>query len=214
MSERAHTALAEQFDDLEQQRHASELGMWTFLATEVLFFGGLFMAYITYRHLYPDAFAAGSNECSVLLGSVNTAILLTSSLTMALAVHAARLNRTKALVRFLLLTLFLALCFLGVKALEYHEDFVKNLIPGAEFKPGLPAHTEIFFVLYWAMTALHALHVFVGVGVLAVIAFLAWRRRFSDVYHTPVEVSGLYWHFVDIVWIFLYPLLYLIDLHK
>ncbi len=206
--------LAEQFDDLAQQKEASHLGMWTFLATEIMFFGGLFLAYITYRHTYYDAFVAGSNETNLLYGTVNTAILLTSSLTMALAVHAAEAGRTKHVVRFLLVTLFFAVGFLAVKGLEYHEDITKHLVPRFDFKSDLPKRAELFFYLYWVMTGLHALHVTVGVGIISVMAWLAAHRRFSTRYYNPVEVAGLYWHFVDIVWIFLYPLLYLVGRHS
>jgi cytochrome c oxidase subunit 3 len=203
--------VAEQFEDASQQYEAANLGMWTFLATEILFFGGLFMAYVVYRHAYPDGFALGSQQTNLFFGTLNTAVLLTSSLTMALAVHAAQESKTKRLVRHLLLTLGLAIAFLVVKGFEYHEDIVKRLVPGPAFTHELPDRVELFFLLYWAMTGLHALHVLVGVGVLAVMACLAARGRFSRQYHTPVEVAGLYWHFVDLVWIFLYPLLYLID---
>ena len=207
----AHTALAVQFDDMPQQREAATLGMWTFLATEILFFGGMFLTYVTYRHLYPQAFALASRHTIVLYGTINTAILLTSSLTMALAVQAAQLNSQKWLFRFLLLTVFLGCCFLGVKALEYRQDLAENLWPGPHFKAGLPGQAQIFWFLYWAMTGLHAIHVTAGVLLLSIIAWMAAHGRFSDYYHTPVEVSGLYWHFVDIVWIYLYPLLYLIN---
>ena len=184
--------------------------MWTFLATEVLFFGGLFLAYVVYRSFYPHEFAIGSRETNLLFGTLNTAILLTSSLTMALAVHAAKEGKTRSTVRCLLLTLMFAVGFLVVKGFEYHEDFVKKLVPGPHFNPTLPIRVQIFFWLYWAMTGLHAIHVTVGVGLLGTITIMAKLRRFSSHYFTPVEVSGLYWHFVDLVWIFLYPLLYLI----
>lgn len=203
----------EQFEDAEQQYEASNLGMWTFLATEVLFFGGLFMAYITYRHAYYADFAAASRQTDVFFGTLNTAILLTSSLTMALAVNAAQDGKTKSTVRCLALTLLFAAGFLVVKGFEYHKDFVEHLVPGTHFEKSLPPRAQIFFVLYWLMTGLHAIHVIVGIGVLSVITLLARNRKFSVRYNTPVEVAGLYWHFVDLVWIFLYPLLYLIDRH-
>ena len=206
-----HAALAEQFDDMPQQKEASTLGMWTFLATEILFFGGMFLGYLVYRHAYPHAFALASRHTIVLYGTVNTAILLTSSLTMALAVHAAQQNEHQRLVRYLLLTVALGCCFLGVKGLEYHQDLEEHLWPGPHFREGLPAQAQMFWFLYWAMTGLHALHVTVGVGLLSVIARMASLRKFSAEYHNPVEISGLYWHFVDIVWIYLYPLLYLIN---
>jgi len=207
-------ALAEQFDDAAQQKDASTLGMWTFLATEVLFFGGLFMSYIAYRTVYPEAFGIASRHTILLYGALNTAVLLTSSLTMALAVHAIQENNVKWLLRYLLMTIFLACCFLGVKAVEYHQDIVEHLFPGPSFTPLIPRQGEIFWFLYWAMTGLHAIHVLVGVGLLSFIALLSWQQRFSDLYYTPVEISALYWHFVDIVWIFLFPLLYLINRHS
>jgi cytochrome c oxidase subunit 3 len=210
----SHAAVAEQFDDMPQQQEAATLGMWTFLATEILFFGVLFMSYIAFRYSYPREFAEASRHTIVLFGTVNTAVLLTSSLTMALAVHAAQEGRNKALFRYLLLTIFLALCFLGVKGLEYHEDLKEQLWPGRHFKAELPAQAQIFWFLYWVMTGFHALHVTVGVGVLSVIAWMAWRQKFSPAYYNPVDISALYWHFVDIVWIWLYPLLYLINRHS
>jgi cytochrome c oxidase subunit III len=204
--------LAEQFDDLAQQQQASAIGMWTFLATEVLFFGGLFTAYIVYRAAYPQAFAEGSHHANVLLGTINTAILLTSSLTMAFAVHAAQQGDNRRIMRNLACTIALGLAFLAVKGIEYHQHISEHLFPGPSWRKDLSIQVELFYWLYWVMTALHALHVLVGTGLLSVIAGLAYKRRFSDHYYTPVEISGLYWHFVDIVWVFLYPLFYLI--HK
>jgi cytochrome c oxidase subunit 3 len=207
----AHTAIAEQFEEMPQQKSAATLGMWTFLATEILFFGGIFMAYITYRNLYHEAFAEASRHTIVLYGTINTAILLTSSLTMAFAVRAAQLNQIKSVVRFLLITVFLGCCFLVLKGFEYHDDLKENLWPGPHFNKSLPPQAQIFWFLYWAMTGLHAIHVTVGIVLLSIIARMAARGKFSESYHTPVEISGLYWHFVDIVWIYLYPLLYLIN---
>jgi cytochrome c oxidase subunit 3 len=200
--------LQEQFDTPEQQQEASRLGMWAFLATEIMFFGALFVAYVVYRHAFPHSFAAASRHTNLLYGTLNTAILLTSSLAMALAVHAAQRGAAKPLVRYMVLTILLAGAFLGVKALEYSEDFRQHLVPGPSF--ALHGREELFFYFYWAMTGLHALHVLIGIGVLSTIAFMASRGRFSAQYHNPVEVAGLYWHFVDMVWIYLYPLLYLI----
>jgi cytochrome c oxidase subunit 3 len=211
MPDPAIPALAEQFDDLPQQKEAATLGMWTFLATEVLFFGGLFLTYIIYRHTYPQAFAQASKHTIVLYGAINTAILLTSSFSMALAVRAAQIGDAKALVRNLIMTIFLGCCFLGVKGLEYHDDVREHLWPGPHFTKELPAQAQIFWFLYWAMTGLHALHVTIGLAVLAVIAWLSFHGKFSTEYHNPVEITGLYWHFVDIVWIYLFPLLYLIN---
>jgi cytochrome c oxidase subunit 3 len=211
-----HPALAHHFDSLEQQQQASQLGMWVFLATEVMFFGGLFMAYVLYRALYPDAFAASSHHLDVTLGAFNTAVLIGSSLTMALAVRAAQTGGRKAIVWWVLATIVLGGIFLGVKAVEYSHKFHEHLIPGAsfQFEPAELLRTaQIFFSLYFAMTGMHALHMVIGVGLLATIAVMAWRGRFSPEYYTPVEIVGLYWHFVDIVWIFLFPLLYLLGRH-
>jgi cytochrome c oxidase subunit III len=213
MSESFKAATEHQFENFAQQEEAARLGMWTFLATEVMFFGGLFMAYIVYRHEYPHAFAVASKHTDLFYGTLNTAILLTSSLWMALAVNAAKENRRRQLVTFLLLTILFALGFLGVKALEYSADLRQHLLPGKGFSVPEAPKTDMFFFLYWAMTGLHGLHVLIGIGVLSVIALLAHRGKFTSENHNAVEVSGLYWHFVDIVWIFLYPLLYLVDRH-
>jgi Heme/copper-type cytochrome/quinol oxidase, subunit 3 len=204
------SALAEQFDEMPQQQEAATLGMWTFLATEILFFGAMFLGYLVNRHLHPQAFAAASEHTIVLFGTLNTAILLTSSLTMALAVRAAQSGDQKWISRFLIFTVLLAIGFLVVKGLEYRDDLREHLWPGPHFRTDLPREAQIFWFLYWAMTGLHALHVIIGIGLISVMAWMASRGKFSPAYHTPVEVTGLYWHFVDIVWIFLYPLLYLI----
>jgi cytochrome c oxidase subunit 3 len=206
---------AHQFEDIEQQHHASWLGMWVFLATEVMFFGGMFAGYAYYRVGYPDAFAAGSNRLDVLLGAINTAVLIGSSFTMALAVHSGQMGRNKAAIRFLLLTMLLGAVFLGIKFYEYHEKFVEHLVPGPAFRfeGPLARPAEIFFSLYFAMTGLHALHMIIGIGLLTWMALKARRGRFSPVYYTPIELTGLYWHFVDLIWIFLFPLLYLVGRH-
>ena len=207
------TALAEQFDDLEQQHEASSLGMWVFLATEVMFFGGLFTAYIIFRNLYLPAFEAGSRLLDVRIGALNTAVLLCSSLTMALAVRAAQLGKKGALITFLVLTLLLGLTFVGVKlAFEWRHDFSEGLVPGLNWTFDGPdsRHLELFFCFYFFMTGVHALHMVIGVGILTVLIIMAWRGKFSPQRYNTVEMSGLYWHFVDIIWIFLFPLLYLI----
>jgi cytochrome c oxidase subunit 3 len=207
-----HTALAHQFDDLTQQYEASRLGMWAFLLTEVMFFGGLFVGYTVYRTAYPAGFIAGSQHLDISLGTLNTAVLISSSLTMALAVHAAQGGRRQLLIRCLLLTMLLGLAFLGIKGYEYVHKYHESLVPGVRFRAAGPHANEmqVFLILYFIMTGLHALHMLIGLGLLAVLVVLAWRGVLSAEYHTPVEVIGLYWHFVDIVWIFLYPLLYLI----
>jgi cytochrome c oxidase subunit III len=205
--------VAEQFEDARQQAEAAHLGMWTFIATEILFFGGLFLAYTIYRHFYFDAFAAASKHADVFYGTLNSIILLTSSFTMALAVHAAKENRQKSIAPFLSLTILLGLAFLVVKGFEYHKDIADQLVPGAHFNPALPPRAQIFFWLYWTMTGLHAVHICVGLGILTSMFLLAQRGKFSGNYYTPVELTGLYWHFVDIIWLFLYPLLYLVQRH-
>ncbi|MFN0152636.1 MAG: cytochrome c oxidase subunit 3 family protein [bacterium] len=210
----AHTH-AHQFEDMEQQKEASSLGMWVFLVTEIMFFGGLFMAYLLYRWSYPEAFAHASHHLNVTLGGINTAVLIGSSLTMALAVRAAQTGKRRALVGFLIVTILLGAAFLGVKAVEYHHKFEEHLFPGANFHLDAPdaMNQQMFFFIYFCMTGLHALHMIVGIGVLVVLTVLSSRGRYSPAYHGPVEVAGLYWHFVDIVWIFLFPLLYLIGRH-
>jgi cytochrome c oxidase subunit III len=216
VADAAHAGHAHHFDDALQQREASTLGMWIFLVTEVMFFGGLFTLYVAYRALYPDAFAHGSHHLDVTLGTFNTAVLITSSLTMALAVHAAETGRRGRLLAMLALTAVLGFVFLGVKAWEYADKFAHHLVPGPDFAwpdAAEAPHVQLFYSLYFAMTGLHALHMIIGLGVLTWLMLAARRGRFGPAYATPVEVSGLYWHFVDIVWIFLFPLLYLIGRH-
>jgi cytochrome c oxidase subunit 3 len=206
--------VAEQFEDAEQQAEAAQLGMWTFLATEVLFFGGLFFCYALYRHFYPDAFIAGVKHTLIVNGTINSVLLLTSGLTMALAVQAATENRQNVITPLLLVTMLLGLGFLTCKGFEYAKDISDKVVPGPNFDPSLPQHTQIFFWLYWTMTGLHAIHMIVGIVVLSVITVMAKRGTFSAQYYTPLEIAGLYWAFVDIVWIFLYPLLYLLGRHS
>jgi cytochrome c oxidase subunit 3 len=208
---------AHQFEDMEQQREAGSLGMWVFLVTEIMFFGGLFATYIVYRSLYLDAFEKGSRLLNVKLGAINTAVLIGSSLTMALAIHAAQTGKRKSLqVMYLILTMILGAAFLAVKfGYEWRADYAEHLIPGFGFiiRPEWGAsgpHVPMFFCFYFFMTGLHALHMIIGFGILSVLVGMAGRGRFNPTYHAPLEVSGLYWHFVDIVWIFLFPLLYLI----
>jgi cytochrome c oxidase subunit 3 len=207
-----HTALAHQFDDLVQQHEASSLGMWAFLLTEIMFFGGLFAGYTVYRTVYTAGFEAGSQHLDILLGTLNTAVLISSSLTMALAVHAAQVGHRQLLARFLLLTMLLGLVFLSIKGYEYWHKYHESLVPGVRFTytGPYPGQVQLFLIFYFVMTGLHALHMVIGLGLLAILVGLAWRGWFSPAYYTPVEIIGLYWHFVDIVWIFLYPLLYLL----
>ena len=205
--------LAHQFDSLEQQTEATTLGMWVFLVTEVLFFGGLFMVYTVYRHWYPDAFAAASHTLDITLGTINTAVLITSSLTMALAVHSAQLGQRKLIMIFLLATMALGGVFLGIKGIEYYSKFVEHHVPGPSFhfeEAQFAAHAQIFFSLYFLMTGLHALHMIIGFGIMLFMLGWTWRGTITAEYYGPIEIAGLYWHFVDIVWIFLFPLLYLL----
>ena len=202
-----------QFDDMDQQTEAAHLGMWLFLSTEILFFGGLFLAYTVYRVTWPHAFAAGSRELSVAAGSIDTAILLVSSFVMALAVHAAKAGSPRLLALLLLSAACIGACFLAVHGYEYYHDVVEHHLPGKGFRYEGPApdnKVQLFFVLYFLMTGLHSLHVVIGVTALSVLAWKAWRGHYTKDYYNPVEIGGLYWHFVDIVWVFLFPLLYLV----
>ncbi|NUO80665.1 cytochrome c oxidase subunit 3 family protein [candidate division KSB1 bacterium] len=189
--------------------------MWAFLITEIMFFGGLFLGYIIYRTAYPAAFAEASRLLDYQLGAINTAVLICSSLTMVLAVRAAQMGQRRGLIVFLLLTILLGGVFLGNKVVEYSHKFHDHLVPGPNFGPEAPlAHpqqVELFFGFYFGMTGLHALHMIIGIVVLFILVVQAWRGRFSQDYFTPIDITGLYWHFVDIVWIFLFPLLYLIS---
>jgi len=202
--------------------------MWVFLVTEIMFFGALFLAYTLYRYKYPEAFAAASNHLDIRLGAINTVVLIFSSFTMAMAVYFTQVGKRRASIIGLLLTIVLGVAFLGIKAVEYHEKYQDHLIPGRlipgnpfnpdvhelKLPPGVPVgNVEMFYWIYFAMTGMHALHMIIGVGLLTVLTIMAWRKRFSPEYHAPVEITGLYWHFVDIVWIFLFPLLYLLGRH-
>jgi cytochrome c oxidase subunit 3 len=208
--------LQHHFESYDQQRESATLGMWAFLVTEIMFFGGLFVAYTVYRQRFPEAARIASHHLDVTLGTTNTAVLIASSLTMALAVRAAQTARRKPLVGWLIATMGLGLTFLAIKVVEYHDKFVHHLFPGPNFQfPEVanPHLVEAFFSFYFAMTGLHALHMVAGVGVLTWLLFPAWKGVFNEEYHNPVECAGLYWHFVDIVWIFLFPLLYLVGFH-
>jgi cytochrome c oxidase subunit III len=212
--------LAHQFADLAQQHDADTLGIWVFLVTEIMFFGGVFAAYAILRWLYFAAFEGGSHLLDVRLGAINTVVLLGSSLTMALSVRSAQIGNRRALVLFLILTMILGGAFLGVKAYEYRQKFVEHIVPSldwapegvilARLSPGGLDHAQLYFFFYFAMTGLHALHMIIGMGLLLWLVLRARKGSFTPQYFAPVEVVGLYWHFVDIVWIFLFPLLYLI----
>ena len=235
--EASHAALQHHFENMEQQREAGALGMWVFLVTELMFFGGMFLAYTLYRTKFPADFASASNHLDLTLGAVNTIVLILSSFTMALAVYSSQVGKQRNQIVCLILTIVLGLTFLGIKAVEYHDKYEDHLVPG-QLIPGRPyapevqehgapddkhklhllpgatvKHVEMFYWIYFAMTGMHALHMIIGVGILSVILFFSFRGRYGPEYHNPVEITGLYWHFVDIVWIFLFPLLYLLGRH-
>lgn len=208
---------AEQFDDARQQRHASTLGMWTFLATEVLFFGVLFVSFFAMRLRWPADFAAGARHLKWYLGAVNTAVLLTSSFFMALAVHAAAHGDRRRVGRWLLATLALGAVFLGIKFTEYAVEYHERLVPHWHYSAveegtgePRPAQLPLFMGAYFITTAFHALHVTIGLAALGILWWMNRRGAFGRAYHTPVEMVGLYWHFVDVVWVFLFPTLYLL----
>jgi cytochrome c oxidase subunit 3 len=215
--------LAYWYRSYEEQTESVTLGIWLFLATEVMFFGGLFMAYTLYRSMNPEAFAAASHHLNVFLGTLNTAVLICSSFTVVMAVWAAENGKRKSLIFWLAFTILLGLAFLGIKAHEYAHKFHEHLAPGPHFhfvdtREGAhaavdPNRARMFFHLYFGMTGLHALHMIVGIGVFAVLLVKAIRGKYTKRWHDPIPVAGLYWHFVDLVWIFLFPLLYLIGRH-
>ena len=219
-------ALRHHFASVEQQKNSASLGMWLFLVTEIMFFGGMFCAYLIYRLAHFNDFAAASNSLNIKLGTGNTVVLLLSSLTVVLAVNAAQRGKRKLLVFYLIATIVLGLAFLGVKAVEYHDKFVEHHVPGPGFNfveehaaehseraPVNQQYAQMFFSLYFVMTGMHAIHMIIGVGLFAGLAVMAWKGRYDENYNTPVENAGLYWHFVDVVWIYLFPLLYLISRH-
>ncbi len=217
MSTKETSVLWEHYENLEHQQQTATLGMWLFLATEVLVFGAIFTGYTVYRIQYSAAFEAASSHLNLLIGGINTLVLLTSSLTMALAVRAAQLGNERRLVRMLILTALLGAAFLGLKAVEYYGDYRERMIPGLAFDPQewtsdnvRPQQVEIFLIFYYVLTGLHAVHLTIGIAIVAFLAWLAHRGLFSAQYNGPIEMWGLYWHFVDVVWLFLLPLLYLI----
>lgn len=237
--------LYDHFDDLEQQNETSLLGMWAFLATEVMFFGGLFVAYALFRHWHWEAFVEASRFQMVMVGAVNTSVLLTSSLTMAMAVHSSHLNQRQPVVWYLIATMALGATFLGIKAYEYRAHYEECLAPGVNWDwekakshgeksdsteppkasplagansakkhitdPSIGDKAKLYYFLYFFMTGLHAFHMVVGLVAVGIVACLAQKNWISGCGATHIEVTGLYWHFIDIVWVFLYPLLYLIE---
>lgn len=232
--EHGHVSLPQHrhhFETEEQQREAGTFGMWLFLLTEIMFFGGMFFAYLLYRNWYYDAFVVGSNQLSIPLGGTNTAVLITSGFFMALAVWAAEVRKRALLMLFLVLTTLFGFVFLGIKFVEYKDKWDAHHIPGAHFDvsqfvnpkayglkeepiaPDMAQKVQIYFSLYFAMTGMHALHMIIGVCILFWLMWRAQRGDFTSGYVAPIENFALYWHFVDIVWLFLFPLLYLINRH-
>ena len=222
-----HGLVAHHFENLDQQRDANALGMWLFLGSEILFFGAVFTAYAVMRSLQTDGFTLACRQLDSTLGGINTAVLLTSSLSMALAVWAAQTKNRKVLQLCLGLTILFGLTFIAIKGYEWHHEYEQGLVPGTSFgtKPdGTPTDfklpesptsetlkgTQMFFLFYFTITGVHALHMIVGLGVLAVQWVMAMRSDFGVRDYGPIEVAGLYWHFVDVVWIFVFPLLYLL----
>ena len=207
--------LQHQFDDLEQQREASTIGIWIFLATEVMFFGGLFLCFAVYRTFYTEGFShAAQHMMHVKEGTINTAVLLASSFTVALAVHAGHHGWQRQIVLWIALTMLLGLGFLGIKAYEYHLAAQHGHVPvpgaGFTYDGPHPEQVRLFMGFYFTMTGVHAAHMVIGLGVWSAVLVQAARGRYTAEYSNPVEVSGLYWHFVDLVWIFLFPVLYLL----
>jgi cytochrome c oxidase subunit III len=227
--------LRHHFASTEQQADTTNFAMWIFLLTEVMFFGGLFMAYLIYRNWYYPAFVAGSHQLNVVWGTLNTLVLICSSFTMAMGVRCAETGRRRGLVLCLILTMILGLGFLGIKTIEYSEKIEKHHVPGFHYslqsfldpdsdaaakaagdRPlplDMARHTEVYFSLYFAMTGMHALHMIIGIGILGFMIFRARAGAYTSGHVTFVENFGLYWHFVDIIWIYLFALLYLISRH-
>lgn len=222
--------LRHHFEDIGQQREAASFGMWVFLLTEIMFFGGLFCAYLILRNWYHPAFVAGSNMLSITLGTTNTAVLIASSFTMAMAVHSAEVRRKGQLILFLVLTIMLGFVFLGIKGVEWTTEYQEHHAPGFNFSiqdfvhptnpkaiplaPDMAEKTQLYFFLYFAMTGMHALHMIIGIGILFFLVARASKGAFTEGHVIPIENFGLYWHFVDIIWIFLFPLLYLISRYR
>ncbi|MGI9115433.1 MAG: cytochrome oxidase subunit III [Chthoniobacterales bacterium] len=205
-----------QFDDAQQQREAATMGMWLFIATEILLFGGMLLGYTAYRYTYPQAFSEASRHTLIAFGATNTAVLLISSTVMAFAVRAAQENRRGLLGLLLLITASLGVLFLVIKGFEYAREIHEHLLPGTGFQIEAtdPAHAQMFFYIYWLTTGVHALHVTIGVVLITAFALRAWFIDAFRNHDTPVDLLGLYWHFVDIVWVFLFPLIYLVDRHS
>jgi cytochrome c oxidase subunit 3 len=208
--------LREQYATPEQQRETVTLGMWIFLATEVLLFGVLFTAFAVYRTYYTHAFDEGSADMNIVLGAINTAVLITSSLTMAFSIYSAALGKILRTYLLLIATAFIGLIFLAIKFTEYYLHYQAHKVPGIWFESNSPdaGPLQMFYVFYFIMTGLHALHMTIGIGLVLVFAFRAAAGAFNPEYYTPLEAVGLYWHFVDIVWVFLFAIFYISGLHR
>ena len=216
MSSPEALALREQYGTAEQQRDTSTVGMWIFLATEVMFFGGLFAGFAVYRMYYTQGFTEGSAEMEILLGAINTAVLITSSLTMALSVYSISVGKQLQTYLLLFATAVIGLVFLAIKFTEYYIHYQHHKVPGVWFESASPNHgaIEMFFVYYFCMTGLHAVHMIIGISLVVLFAFRTALGRFNAEYHTPITILGLYWHFVDIVWVFLFAIFYIAGLHR
>ncbi len=201
------------FKSSDQQFSSAKLGMWLFLFTEIMFFGGLFVAYIVYRAWNPELFTLAATQLDTVLGAVNTVVLIGSSLTVALAIRAAQFDKQKQIINYLLITIFLATVFLVIKYFEYTHKFDMGILPGAMYTFEGIDHPKanVFFSIYYMMTGLHGIHVVIGIGLMVWLVLKAMKGAYTSSYYTPVEITGLYWHLVDIIWIFLFPLMYLID---
>lgn len=201
------------FVDADQQFDSAKLGMWAFIVTELLFFGGLFVAYIVYRAWHPELFEMAAVHLDTVLGGINTIVLITSSLTIALAIRAAQLDHMRSLINYLSATFLLAGVFMVIKYFEYAEKFADGKYPGAYYTyEGLEHElASVFFSIYYMLTGLHGLHVVIGMGLIGWLIIKAYRGAYNSAYYTPVEITALYWHLVDLIWIFLFPLLYLIE---
>jgi cytochrome c oxidase subunit 3 len=210
-----HPALGEHFSTLEQEHQAAEFGMWIFLMTELMLFGGLFVGYIAYRTIYADGFAEGSRHLDLSYGGPNTVILILSSLTMVLSVRSAQLGQQRKLVGYLVATAVLGIVFMAIKGAEYYKHFADGMVPvlAWQYDGPYPAQVQLFFFTYFALTGLHSVHLTIGIVIVLIAAVMASRGAFLAERHVPVEMIGLYWHFVDTVWIFLLPLLYLFGFH-
>jgi cytochrome c oxidase subunit III len=216
-----HPQLAHHFEDLEQQRDTLTLGMWAFLVQEIMFFGGLIAAFLIYRMRYTEAFDTAANHLPIFWGATNTVVLIGSSLTMALAVKAGQLGKKGAILTWLSVTGILGLVFLGIKSVEYADKFSHGIVPGKYFLRGgahgaytdlLPFvdQAHLFYIFYFMMTGMHALHMVIGAGLMIWVFVEVLQNKVTREKHAIVENFGLYWHFVDIVWIFLFPFLYLL----